>query len=92
MNLYNNFDKDAVTCFGYWNRNGAKFQGNDDELREKYTGCGHQMPFMDEEGCFNEFLCCIDYTKCDKNCTQHHPELNEDVAEFVESLNRSLGK
>ena len=84
MDNYNNFNPCTITAEMYWKKNGSKFEGTDEQLREKFTGCGHQMPWNDEEGWFDTFLCCKDFQRCDKECSKHHPKINEDIKEFFE--------
>ena len=82
---YNSLDLLTATPVSYWKTNGSKFTGTDKEFRERYTGCGNQMPWSDEEGYFDKFLCCKDFKECDKNCSKHRPPVNELVKPFFEN-------
>lgn len=88
--VYNKPDPLTATPVSYWHTNGSKFTGTDDEFKERYTGCGHQMPWADEESYFDTFLCCKDFKECDKQCGKHHPLLNPDIVQFVIGLNERL--
>lgn len=60
------------------------FMGTDEEFREKHPICNNCMPFADEEGRYDSWLCCKDYRECDLRCAEHHKprKLNPDIAEF----------
>lgn len=78
-----------VTPEGYWRKTGYKFYGKDEDFEKIYTECTHSMPWADEEGYFNSFLCIKDCKECDFLCSKHF-RINPDIKEFVDSLNRSL--
>ena len=73
----------------YWRKTGAKFTGTEKEFEKKYTDCCHSMPWTDEEGYFNSWLCIKDCKECDFQCSKHL-KLNPDIKEFVEHFNKHL--
>ena len=76
----------------FWRTTGAKFQGSDEELQALICNCKYQHAWCDEEGYFDKFLCLKDCKICDKKCHNHHPNLNEDIKDFVNILNERLKK
>lgn len=66
----------TITTESYWRKTGAKFMGSESEFEQVYTTCNNSMPWTDEEGYFNSFLCLIDCKECDKICSKHRPPIN----------------
>ena len=55
------------------NYRGYYFMGTDDEFEIKHPTCkDNYMPFSDEEGRYDRWLCCKDYKECDLRCMEHH--------------------
>lgn len=50
--------------------------------------CKQQMPFADEDGWYDKFLCTKDWKVCDFKCATHHAKLDPELTTFVNALNQ----
>lgn len=67
----------------YFLATGAKFEGTEDEFQTQRPFClGKACPITDEDGFFSKWYCTVDWNICDKQCKNHKPPLNPDIAEF----------
>ena len=52
--------------------------------------CGCQLPWTDEEGRYDKFLCTKDFKECDKNCRLHRTVLDEWIQQAMNRLDEGL--
>jgi hypothetical protein len=77
----------GMMTYQYFLKTGYMFTGSEGEFKNRFPKCNCFMPWTDDNGEFEYFLCTKDFEVCRHNCKSHKYKrtLNEDIREFFEA-------
>lgn len=52
--------------------------------------CGCQLPWTDEEGRYDKFLCTKDFKECKMDCRLHRTVMDEWIQQAIKKLDEEL--